>query len=244
MRDCLFRRQLIHLQSTCGILDSPHFPFCGKLLIGHYFYPLLEVLKQPLYSLTFLRDPVQRAISAYQYVARSPNHPLYEQFRLARITSPSEFVRDNLFSFHGANMQTRMLGSDYDLQGLIDRITTGVISVDEAKAIIGSVESLPCDAAVLNRAIRRLEQMPFFGVTEHLSASLELLCKYLNVQTPPMVSQENAAPASDLARRIEFGQKEIDAVRDANRLDEILYRFGQRLFYERCERHLVGVLNT
>jgi len=240
LQEYLLRLPLIHLQCTCDFLDGPQNSEGSRLVAGHYFYPLLEILGRPLYSITFLRDPVQRAISAYQYILRNPGHPLHPQLSRARIGAPSQFVTDNLFSFHGANMMTRMLGADYDLRSVVDRIHKRTISAEEGKAIIDWMEKRPCDAGVLNRAMIRLERMSFLGLTEHWRASLELLCRSIEAPVPAELFRENAAPEPDLAARNALSKDEVEAVREANRFDEILYRFGQRLFYERCERQAVA----
>jgi len=237
----LFEGPLISLPSSEALLDSPDAIRGAALVVGHYFYPLLEMLDQPSCSMTFLRDPVQRTISSYQFVARTPAHPLYEKFVTARISSPIEFARDKFFAFHASNMQTRMLGVDYDFASLIQGINSKTISIDQAKAVIGEAESRPCDSAGLQRATGRLQSMIFFGLTEHYQASLELLCRTFNLEVPAEAFMENVAPAEDQARRALVNPREVEALRASNQFDEELYRFAKGLFYERCQMHGIAV---
>jgi hypothetical protein len=242
MRTDLFQGRLVDLPSSQALLDSPDVIRGAELVFGHYFYPLLDMLDKPAYSMTLLRDPVLRTISAYQFVSRSPAHPLYEKLVTARINSAVQFARDEFFSFHGSNMQTRMLGVDYDFPSLMNGINTKAISVDEAKCLVNSVESRPCDTATLQRAMGRLKSMGFFGLTKHYRISLELLCRTFNLEVPSEIYTENVAPAPDLAARALVKQDEVEALRDLNRFDQELYRFATDLFYERCRMHGIAVL--
>lgn len=50
-----------------------------RLITGHGCFGLHQLLPQPATYLTILRDPVQRAISHYNYVCKWPMHPLHER---------------------------------------------------------------------------------------------------------------------------------------------------------------------
>jgi hypothetical protein len=237
MQTDLFKRQLVEVPNSEALLDSPDVIRGAKLVVGHYFYPLLDMLDKPACLMTLLREPVDRTISSYQFVLRNPTHPLYERFVTARINSPAQFAMDEYFSFHGSNMQTRMLGVDYDFSSLINGIATKAISIEEAKALVKSAENRPCDMATLQRAMGRLKSMEFFGLTEHYKTSVELLCRTFNLEVPSEIYTENEAPATDLATRARVKQDEVEAVRASNRFDEELYRFATGLFHERCRMH-------
>jgi hypothetical protein len=237
----LFKVPLMDVPNSEALLDAPDVIRGAELVAGHYFYPLLNMLDQPAFTMTLLRDPVQRTISSYQFVLRHPTHPLYEKFVAARISSPIEFATDEYFAFHGSNMQTRMLGVDYDFSSLIHGIKTKAIAIEAAKAVVGSAENRPCDAAGLQRAMGRLKSMGFFGLTEHYQASLQLLCRTFNLEVPSEAFMENAAPAEDVARRALVNPGEVEALRDSNHFDEELYRFAMGLFYERCQMHGIAV---
>ena len=53
------------------------------LVVGHGAHHLLDAINDEWITLTVLRDPVQRIISHYNYVLRTPNHYLYEQVATA-----------------------------------------------------------------------------------------------------------------------------------------------------------------
>lgn len=78
-----------------------------KVLKGHMRFGLHEYLPQPSTYITILRDPVERIISHYYYVLRSPEHYLYEQ-----ITSKNMSLKDYVYSDITKdlnNNQTRLL---------------------------------------------------------------------------------------------------------------------------------------
>src|SRR2546426_12314755 len=50
-----------------------------QLITGHLPYGIHEHLSQPFEYITILRNPVERMISHYYYVLRSPDHYLYDR---------------------------------------------------------------------------------------------------------------------------------------------------------------------
>lgn len=78
-----------------------------KLIKGHYQFGLHEFLPQKSSYLTFLRDPVDRAVSHYHYVLRDHMHPLNKVVK-AKNMSLSEYVASG-WSREIDNGQTRIL---------------------------------------------------------------------------------------------------------------------------------------
>src|SRR5260370_13102886 len=71
--DRVFPYHLVHF-----LIDaSPERLATYQLFTGHFFYSLHLLLpRMPIY-LTFLRDPVERTISHYAQIKRSPEHYMY-----------------------------------------------------------------------------------------------------------------------------------------------------------------------
>ncbi|MBP0028077.1 sulfotransferase family 2 domain-containing protein [Roseofilum sp. Guam] len=78
-----------------------------KVVKGHMNFGLHESIGKPATYITILRHPIDRAISTYYYVLRSPSHHLYEYVTSKNI-SLQDFVCDGLFTDMD-NGQTRRL---------------------------------------------------------------------------------------------------------------------------------------
>lgn len=85
------------------------------LFRGHYSF--LDITELPFLNvamLTMLRNPVDRALSAYQHILRSPGHSLHEQ---VKDLSLEEFLQDEELSYDEMfNLCTRLLAGDPDLE--------------------------------------------------------------------------------------------------------------------------------
>jgi len=79
-------------------------------LKGHMPFGLHVHLSQPCAYVTILRDPVERMISHYYFVLRSPHHYLYEQVTSQNMTL-EDYVRSDL-SPELHNGQTKLLAGN------------------------------------------------------------------------------------------------------------------------------------
>ncbi len=80
-----------------------------KVLKGHMAFGLHSYMPRPCRYFTLLREPVERLISHYYYVIRTPKHYLYETVTSKKMTL-EDYVRSDL-SYELNNGQTRLLGS-------------------------------------------------------------------------------------------------------------------------------------
>jgi len=78
-----------------------------KLIKGHYQFGLHRFLPQESSYITFLRDPVRRVASHYNYVVRDTNHPLNRTITEKKM-SLAEYVSSGV-SIELNNGQTRLL---------------------------------------------------------------------------------------------------------------------------------------
>jgi hypothetical protein len=79
-------------------------------LKGHMPFGLHRYLPQPCAYITFLRDPIDRIVSHYYFVLRTPSHYLYEQVTSQRMTL-DDYVRSGI-SGELSNGQTKLLAGD------------------------------------------------------------------------------------------------------------------------------------
>ena len=65
------------------------------VLKGHLYFGLHEFLPRPSTYITILRDPVDRVISNYYYVLRTPSHYLHHEIR-SQGMSLREYLRSEM----------------------------------------------------------------------------------------------------------------------------------------------------
>ena len=193
---------------------------------GHVPYPVTGLLAAPVLTMTFLRDPVERVVSLYEYGMRRPGLGLQERWRAAGIGNLADLGASGVAS----DLQVKMLGSSYPIRDLLERWQRDELSPAEARAELRKHLSDPCDRETLERAKQRLEQIPFVGITDAFDDSLRLFGKLIGMTAPPTPYGIDRAPARDRATRKARHGSDLDAVADANRLDRELYEFAVELF--------------
>jgi hypothetical protein len=151
--------ELLHLRGNphieSAIEQFKHMPSEDKarirLLTGHFEYGIHQYLPQAATYFTLLRDPVDRVISYYYFILRTPEHPRYEEMTRNNI-GVETFVRDILTD----NNQTRMLAGAW-------------MSSDE-----------PCTEETLQKAKEHMQKhFAVVGLTSEFDATLFLLKKRL-----------------------------------------------------------------
>jgi hypothetical protein len=190
--------------SLRGLGALPHARRAGLQLVrGHGVFGVHELIRQPVTYITFMRDPVDRVLSAYHYVRTRPYHELHEQVS-RRNLSFAEFVRSGL-SLETDNWQTRVIAGDLDTP-------------------FGR-----CTPDLLERAKRTIaEWFSVVGLLERFDESLVLCRRRLGWRWPPVHGHRNAArsrrPVDDLA------PAELEAALELNQLDCALYAWVEERF--------------
>lgn len=191
----------------------------------------------------FLRHPVLRYISEYLHVQRNatwstthkcggrrvsqddmpPCYPGYYSKEPWTGVTLSKFV--SCESNWANNRQTMML-ADLESVHCFDR---SALDKDER------------DRQLLESAKRNLENFLFFGLTEYMSESCQLLEAALDIKltikpTPRDLSDLHSSP---IIYKLCNNQKLLEAILEANHLDIQLYRFAFELFSRRAKE--VGI---
>jgi len=150
-----------------------------RLLVGHMPFGFAECFPGPSEVFTFLRDPIQRAVSDYYYCCHDPNNPAYPA---ASKMSLTEFVEtDRSFVRNG---YARWLSNEaYGMK-------------------------FATDEAMLEEAMKNLAKISFVGITEQFDASVGRLCERygLTAYSPTAVRRNNFTPEG---RRLSDREQEI-----------------------------------
>ncbi|MHB1348522.1 MAG: sulfotransferase family 2 domain-containing protein [Desulfobulbaceae bacterium] len=173
-----------------------------KLVKGHMPFGLHRYIASPTAYVTFLREPVERVISYYYYVRRSPSHYLHQKV-----------VRNNL-----------------SLQGFVEaRLTTEVY--DFQTKLIAGVESelhrWEYDHSLLEKAVTNLDRyFSVVGVSELFDESLLLMKYSLGWHFWPFYRKQNVTKGRAKIDRLP--DNTIQLIYNGNSLDSALYEHALR----------------
>lgn len=159
-----------------------------KLITGHFKFGLHEYLPQPSTYVTFLRDPVDLAISHYYFVRKSTWHFLHT---LAQQLSLEDFLKYRFETMENTNSTTRWVSSYY---GML-----------EAQPVSPSSRYEPLPPEALDLALRNLDtRFCFAGITELFDESILLMKELLGWNSIYYVRQNvNKRPlTSDISPQV------------------------------------------
>ena len=179
-----------------------------RLIIAHGSYDELvsDRIPHPLF-VTWLRHPVERTLSVYQYIRRKQDHEQFEQ--LQELNFQQYVAADPFTRRFIDNVQTRMISGTP-----IPRSPNDFVEPDVAL----SKERLKEDFVVV-------------GLTEKYQESLDLLAYAFHWPRIAQYEPKNVAP--NPLTRADVGEEVIQKIIDLNRFDMELYEFGVELFEER-----------
>jgi hypothetical protein len=208
-----------------------------RLFIGHIDYATSDLMPNDLDIITFLRDPIERAISSYEHIKTRKDHPQYKLLH-AEAANLYDFVRHPVFCSQLKESQTGMLGRDNAFKVLYDLAHTGNIKLEEAKYLSNEHRKRQVTKLELLVAQYRLRNMAFFGIQEWFHESVVMFCDEFKVPLPAQLPWENESMLRKSGRRREYSEEDIDAISEMCPFDIQLYNFAKRLFRERYERKL------
>jgi hypothetical protein len=191
-----------------------------RLFVGHFYHYFLDYLGRPATAFTFLRDPVERALSHYEHILRDSHHYLHDKVK--QQGSFLAFLHDPQTLPMVANFQTRALGVDLDPVKYHARLRESELRDRVLESQLESI--LPPEAEherLLRRALARLDNLAFVGVVEHFGQSVEQLFDTLGWQLPEAIPCLNVS--SNKIRRTAISSEERRVLLKHLQLDDALY---------------------
>jgi hypothetical protein len=191
-----------------------------KLLVGHWFLPDVRHLLESHRSFTFLRNPIDRALSAYHYYRGLSWHEAQVDADVARAQAlnledcMAEFAKKPWSAF--GNLQVAMLAS---------RVTPNTRPEE-----------------MLEEAKTNLEALTFCGLFEQLDESVALMGSRFGWpadKTLPWLNQTTTRPQVHEVSRTARAR-----LIEMNRLDLELYEFARHLFDERQKQQPAAASTT
>ena len=175
-------------------------------------------------SLTLLRNPLDRTLSALRHLKRDPNfHPLYKQ---AKDMTIGEMLADSrIFAMH-QNAQTAYLSARTKGADVVELMRAGLARGERLDP--GSLEDEP-DLELAKSNLRAFE---FVGLCEKLPEFLPMLSQGMDFHPVISFQKDNYAP-DGLSNFHSLGADEIALLRQCNALDLELYNFAEQLIAER-----------
>ena len=210
------------------------YPGCveAQVLHGHQFFPFVSLLQNNCDVFTMLRDPVARVVSAFEYIQRKPTHVLHDSMRRANVKTLYDFVQHPDTRYHSVNMQTRMLGVEYDLRSFLEPLLNHTQPVSHIRRQLFALNAAPATPEYLERAKKRLRTISAVGITERFEESMALFASLCGAASVPAAYRENTAPL-DVNRWERYDSATLDFVARENFLDVALYNYTTTLLKSR-----------
>jgi hypothetical protein len=187
-----------------------------SLIWGHFRFGIHQYLTKPYAYFTVLREPVDRILSLYYYIRRSPEHYLYHQVKGMDL---KEFVSYEHCS-ELADAQTRFLA--------------GRIDAYPRNGIFSS-----CNLSDLEHAKYHLQRdIATFGVMEHFDESVLIMAKELGWRKIYYDRKLNAT--TDRVLKPDISADVVSIIEERNRIDRDLYEYAQQKFSEIIEQQGIG----
>jgi Galactose-3-O-sulfotransferase len=179
-----------------------------RVLRGHEFFGTHEFFRPPVTYFTVLRDPVDRIVSHYHYVRRSPQHRFHRT-----VTSQNMSLKDYVCCMTAKelnNGQARLLSG----QKLDEHFDFG-----------------QCSDELLEIAKKNLEKhFTLVGLTERFDETLILLKRSLGWRRFPVYIKKNVTQNRPL--KDSLSTEVLNAIKRYNELDIELYAYTREKFNE------------
>jgi len=204
-----------------------------RLFRGHMGYNLVNYLPENPRVMVMLREPMERAVSHFEYIRRDPGHPKHCIIHEQKM-GLKEYLLDPVLSAEVTNAQVRPLAHLTDRQTLRELMNDSGSQDEFARAWRHRDGVLPPEDELLDVALERLDAMDFVGVAEKLEQGMELAAWLLETPAPEQSQSLNINPGR--TRLDALSHDVLALLKQATVLDRRLYERGRRLFEQQYLR--------
>ncbi|WP_456380189.1 hypothetical protein [Thiolapillus sp.] len=204
-----------------------------RLFRGHMGYNLVNYLPGKPLTLVMLRDPLERAVSHFEYIRRDPAHPKHRIIRERRM-GLKEYLLDPVLSAEVTNAQVRPLAHLAGRSQLQDLLAKTTSQEAFARAWRHTEGMLPPDDELLDIALQRLQGMDFVGIAECLDQGMELAAWMLGSRASRQAQSLNINPGRTCLESLPGDVLEL--LEQVTFLDRQLLARGRGLFESQYQR--------
>lgn len=201
----------------------------ASLIAGHFRWKMFELLDTPRLSITWLRDPVKRAISNYLFnrqqfpllvaQAESLGHSDWiEYYQECQKRTLSELIDNGMYVGYLDNVQIRHLADCF--------------ADDQPRYV---------DDSVFELAKENLETLSFVGLCEWMDQSIDLCCYKLGFPYHPLRMSLNTTTVME---KFEPDSDELNKLEYAERFDRKLYEYARQRFEQQFIEFWTQVSNA
>lgn len=196
---------------------------------GHFGYSLKRFLPKDTFTLTFLRDPIERVISQHHHALVEPylvHMVANREYKSIEGGDLKKMLQIDMVRSHYWNAQSRFIGVDIDI--LSDATPTDLESTSAIHHILGKYAFDIPESELLGKAVTNLKTLNFIGIQEYFEQSC-LLLAYKTGLTP-QINIKKEMKFAGRPKREAFDQETIDELTKLNHLDYVLYELGKKEF--------------
>lgn len=192
-----------------------------KYFSGHFYSALPHILQKKLKTVTFIREPLARALSHYNHIARAQQH--YFHKTVIKLGSFESFIVDPECQPLIRNFQCKMLTSSFDPFQIAKNLNSNDIKSFRLEHIIEVMESNYNDSDILNQAISIINNFSFVGITERYNESIQSLSRIsgFNLQYYELNKSIKMISSNDISQSVK------DFFYKINQSDVALYEYAQ-----------------
>ncbi len=215
----------VHYNSTIQLLNNDLTK--EKLIMGHFHYDAVYQLIPDFYLIIWLRNPVDRVISAFEFMK---SHPEVWLGKLAQ-GSLKEFLESEIVRKAVCELQTRLLGLEFQFNLIKFFSPTFKINKKNILSLINDFSFRENNENTLERCLERakkcIEKAFFVGFTELFREDAEKLFSKLNKPCPE-IKHINKTP-ENVRKRDKYSEEDIELIKNLNKYDIRLYEYARDL---------------
>jgi hypothetical protein len=197
-----------------------------RIINGHFGGYIFKHYPLPLRYFTFVRDPLERAVSHHEHVLRDSGHYLHTLAN--ELATFGAYLRDERTQPTVVNFQLRFIGATFDPIAICRTLSATQLAGLELERHLDTAPPPQGIEELIQTANSRLDQMCFVGLTERFDESLTLLCETFGWPMPAGVEALNVNPRSRCAN--DLLSKDVHLLKRLNEAEIDLYQAAKARF--------------